>query len=66
VLIVQYFPHAQPLKDPARTLVERGAFLLGVLGIAERHEAPALPVIGLSDETVGESPVLFPLRGAPL
>jgi hypothetical protein len=34
VLLVQNFPDGQQLDDSARALVERGAFLFGVAGMA--------------------------------
>ena len=42
MLLVQNLLHGEELYDSARSLVECGAFLLGVFGVAEAYEETAL------------------------
>ena len=44
---VENFLHRQQLDDPPRSLVERGAFLLGVFGITEGDEKAAVAALDL-------------------
>ena len=42
VLLVEDFLHGQKLDDSTGSIVERGAFLLGVLRVTKRDEEAAL------------------------
>jgi hypothetical protein len=42
MLLIQNLLYGQELDDSTRSLVERGAFLFGVFGVAEADEEAAL------------------------
>src|SRR5947209_9964428 len=75
LLLVQNFLHGQQLDDSTRSLVERRAFLFGVLGVAEGDEEAALsPAFafalhdGLEGDDVGSADAvrLLHLDGEPM